>query len=279
MKTKSLLLVGAVAIASLGLWPGEVRAAGTQVRNNAAGYTIGTTANQTVGFHGSTPVAQRSGTAQAAVVASDLKYVAFAGRNGTGNITVPGLVAGDALFRIVALDGATANGTNATLTTALTGAQNDLVFTAAAGLGDLGNALTVAYTATGNNSTLTASKSGNAITVALATNATGTIITNATQVRDLVNATATVNASLTAALAGGNDGSGNVTALSDTALTGGADAGFTPTISTNATLVQTSAENRTSRIFVGIFNHADLVTLLNELRGALVEKGLIKGSE
>ncbi|HKP93451.1 MAG TPA: hypothetical protein VJS88_06110 [Chthoniobacterales bacterium] len=39
----------------------------TQVRPTTSGYKIGTSATQTVGFHGATPVAQRSGAAQAAV--------------------------------------------------------------------------------------------------------------------------------------------------------------------------------------------------------------------
>jgi hypothetical protein len=39
----------------------------TQVRHTTAGYNVGTSATQTVGFHGATPVAQRAGAAQAAV--------------------------------------------------------------------------------------------------------------------------------------------------------------------------------------------------------------------
>lgn len=39
---------------------------GTQVRNTAAGYKIGTAATQKVGFFGATPVVQPSGAAQAA---------------------------------------------------------------------------------------------------------------------------------------------------------------------------------------------------------------------
>jgi hypothetical protein len=42
----------------------------TQVRHTTAGYKIGTTATQLVGFHGATPVAQRAGAAQGAVTAT-----------------------------------------------------------------------------------------------------------------------------------------------------------------------------------------------------------------
>jgi hypothetical protein len=42
----------------------------TQVRQTTSGYKIGTSASQTLAFHGATPVAQRAGSAQAAVAAT-----------------------------------------------------------------------------------------------------------------------------------------------------------------------------------------------------------------
>lgn len=123
------------------------------------------------------------------------------------------------------------------LTTALAGANNDVVFTDAratatagtnASLG--GGTVSVRYVDPGaNNAALSVSTAvdgdGNAvITVNLATNGSGTITTTASQLITAVSQNATASEYVSVALASGNDGTGVVTALAQTALTGGTDA-------------------------------------------------------
>lgn len=111
--------------------------------------------------------------------------------------------------------GAPTDGVRATLTTALTGTNNDLIFTAVK-RGATG--VNVAYVNPGNNGVLAVAVNGNAVTVTLATNGSGVITSTAAQVAAAVNA---ANAPVTAANAGGNDGTGLVTVMSATALSGG----------------------------------------------------------
>jgi len=75
----------------------------TRLQNQGNGLTIGTTVNQKIAFHGSEPVVQRSGAAQAALSGTSLKYLAFAGRASAGAITVTGLSVGDTVVGIVNL--------------------------------------------------------------------------------------------------------------------------------------------------------------------------------
>lgn len=109
----------------------------------------------------------------------------------------------------------------ATLTTALTGANNDLVFTAKVG-GAGGNAITVAYVdPSGNNQALAVTVAELAISVSLATGAGGAITSTASQILAAINADATAKMLVTASLAAGNDGSGVVIAMAATNLAGG----------------------------------------------------------
>lgn len=113
--------------------------------------------------------------------------------------------------------------TFASLTTALAGANNDLVFTAKTA-GAAGNNVTVTYVDPGGaTATLGVVVSGTDITVNLgraasAINTTGTLLAAA------VAASAPANNLVSVANAGGNDGSGLVTALSKTNLAGGGQA-------------------------------------------------------
>lgn len=131
--------------------------------------------------------------------------------------------------RVTRLDsrGWLAGGTysNATLTTALTGTNNDLKFHAAK-TGTAGNSVTITYVVAGNNTPLTVSASGNAVTVNVATSGAGAATSTAAQVRNAVMNAGGLTRTLIANVenATGNDGSGTVTALSATSLTGGADA-------------------------------------------------------
>lgn len=109
------------------------------------------------------------------------------------------------------------------LTTALTGTNNDLVFDAVrAGVG--GNATTIAYVVAGANTPLSVTRSGAAITVNVATNGSSVATSTAAQVRDAINNSGEAGFLVRASNAPGNDGTGVVTAMAATALTGGADA-------------------------------------------------------
>lgn len=108
----------------------------------------------------------------------------------------------------------------ATLTTALTGTNNDLAFTAVA-RGAGGNAITVSYVVAGTNTPLTVSVAGTAITVNVATDGAGAATSTAADVMSVLNTNVNSSALIVAALASGNDGTGIVTALAATALAGG----------------------------------------------------------
>jgi hypothetical protein len=111
--------------------------------------------------------------------------------------------------------------TEASLTTALTGTHNDLTYTATDN-GTAGNSVTVTYAVAGNNTPLTVSVTGTAITVNVATSGAAAPLSTAAQVRDAVRASTAARALVNVDLATGNDGTGVVTALSATALSGGA---------------------------------------------------------
>lgn len=113
--------------------------------------------------------------------------------------------------------------TSRTLTTALTGTNNDLKYTAAVA-GTTGTAPSVEYTAGGPlNRALAVVVTGSAIRVDPATDGAGAITSTAAQVRTAVNGSAPAAALVTAANADGNDGTGVVTVLAPTSLSGGTD--------------------------------------------------------
>jgi hypothetical protein len=112
--------------------------------------------------------------------------------------------------------------TAAALTTALTGANNDLVFTARRG-GENGKNVTIRYVDPGAASqALSVTVAGSAITVNLATNGSSVITSTAAQIRDAVNGDATASGLVFAANAAANDGTGVVTAMAATPLAGNA---------------------------------------------------------
>ena len=132
--------------------------------------------------------------------------------------------------------------TAASLTTALTGTNNDLVYTAKDTSLD-GNNITVRYVdPAANSQTLYVKVDGQAITVNLATNGGGTITSTAAQVAAAIAAHPLANALVSVANAGGNDGTGVVTALSATNLSGAAVAGRDITVNsaTNGSAAATS---------------------------------------
>jgi hypothetical protein len=119
------------------------------------------------------------------------------------------------------LGGGDSASTAASLTTALTGTNNDLVLTSLLD-GRLGNAVSIRYVSPGtNNAALSVSVTGRAITVNLATNGSAAITSTAAQVLAAIEASTAASAMIVGANAGGNNGSGVVTALSATFFTGG----------------------------------------------------------
>lgn len=116
--------------------------------------------------------------------------------------------------------------TNAAYTTALTGTNNDLVYTANPDnkltRGTEGNEVTIAYVNAGASKPLLVTVVNKAISVQLATNGSSVITSTANDVLAAIQASVEASTLVTVALAGGNDGSGVVTALTATNLTGGA---------------------------------------------------------
>jgi hypothetical protein len=113
--------------------------------------------------------------------------------------------------------------TPATLTTALAGANNDLVFTSVP-RGVVGNDTTITYAVAGNNTVLSVAVVGQAITVTVGTGAGGAATSTAAQVKAAIDALPAAAALVTVALAAANDGTGIVAALGATNLANGADA-------------------------------------------------------
>jgi hypothetical protein len=114
---------------------------------------------------------------------------------------------------------------SASLVTALAGTNNDLEYRSRY-KGTAANAITVAYVVAGASTPLTVSVTGNAITVNVATNGSSAATSTAAQVAAAVAASTPANALVTVANATGNDGTGVVTAMTATALTGGSDLTF-----------------------------------------------------
>lgn len=119
----------------------------------------------------------------------------------------------------------TADDTAATLATNLTGTNNDLTYTAVAD-GAAGNDVTVAYVdPAGNDQALDVNVTGTDIVVSLATGPAGAITSTASDVRTAVLAEGAAAALVSVANKAGNDGTGVVTALTETSLAGGFDGG------------------------------------------------------
>lgn len=143
-----------------------------------------------------------------------------------GNIVYPGDADAAAAAETDALESLTDlfgddNGTYATLTTAMTGTNNDLVLLARTP-GTGGNSITLTIVdPAGNNAALSVDVSTNAITVNGATNGSSALTSTASEVIAAINADAEASALVVAELAPSNTGAGVVTALSATALSGG----------------------------------------------------------
>lgn len=111
----------------------------------------------------------------------------------------------------------------ASLTTALAGTDEDLIFRARRA-GVLGNNITVAYIdPLANDQELSIEVVGTNIIVNLATDPAGLITSTAAEIQAALDADPGANSLLYAVLASGNDGTGVVTAMAATPLTGGSD--------------------------------------------------------
>jgi hypothetical protein len=118
-------------------------------------------------------------------------------------------------------DGVELAGSYASLTTALAGADNDLVFTSTE-RGIVGNGITIRYSDPGaNNIPLSVNVTGEVITIILATDGAGVITSTANSIMAAVNADSLASAMVNVTLAAGNTGTGVVTALAPTGLSGG----------------------------------------------------------
>jgi hypothetical protein len=135
-----------------------------------------------------------------------------------------GTVAGVAAYvkRLANSAGTFTDGTASSLTTALAGANNDLLYTARQIAADADN-ITIAYVNPGVLATLVVTVTGRAISVALAHDGVA-ITSTAAQVAAAVAAKPAADALVGAENAAGNDGTGLVTAMGATALSGGVSA-------------------------------------------------------
>lgn len=141
------------------------------------------------------------------------------------------------------------------LTTALTGTNNDLTYEAVATGGGT-SLVTIAYVdPAGNNAAESVTVSGTAITVHLATGSGGAITSTGATILASIRASAAASALVTVALAVDNDGTGAVTALTATALSGNTvvvslATGPTGTITSTAAQVKAAIEASTAAALV-----------------------------
>lgn len=127
----------------------------------------------------------------------------------------------------------------ATLTTSLTGSNNDLVYTAVTG-GTDGNSITIAYVdPSADNAALDVEVVDSAITVNLATDGSGTITTTAADISAAIASNGQASALVTVENASTNDGTGVVIALTATALSGGVAAPTVAVVETTAGVTAT----------------------------------------
>lgn len=135
-----------------------------------------------------------------------------------------GSVAGVAAYvkRLVNAAGTFSDGTASSLTTAIAGLNNDLTYTARQVAADA-DQITIAYVNPGVAASLSVSVSGRAITVTLAHDGLA-ITSTAAQVAAVIAAKPAADTLISVTNATGNDGTGLVTAMTATNLSGGVSA-------------------------------------------------------
>lgn len=113
--------------------------------------------------------------------------------------------------------------TKSTLTTAMSGTNNDMKFTAKPGQGSDGDDIRVRVVVAGASTALSVAVSTKDITINSATNGASAATTTAAQAIAAVKASAPASALVDVELASGNDGTGVIAAFAYTNLAGGAD--------------------------------------------------------
>jgi len=160
-------------------------------------------------------------------------------------------------------------GVKASLTTNLTGDNNDLVWTWKAP-GTQGNNIKVKYTDPGGNSKpLEVKFSNNLIDISLATDGAGAITTTAAQITAAVAADEILKDKVTTANATGNDGTGVVTAISATALTGGTNANVTPAVILAEEVPDSATDLNVAVYLGGVFYTAKLTGMDDVAKAAM----------
>lgn len=155
--------------------------------------------------------------------------------------------------RVVDIVGNVAGTVQAALSTALTGINNDLDYTAVP-VGALGNLITIEYVDPADISIAeSVAVVGNAITFTLSTDGSSVITSTGDTLKATLLASVPASALVTAADKAANDGSGLVIAMAATALTGGITASSGNVVITgknvrNATITDTIALNGTTRV-------------------------------
>jgi|SRR5215471_1202015 len=142
----------------------------------------------------------------------------------------------------------------AALTTALTGTNNDLTFTAV-NAGPAANQTQVAYINAGANQTLAVTVFGWLISVNLATDGSSVITSTASLVLAALQTSADVARLVTVTLASANDGSGLVTALSATNLAGGSLQTTPPSQVNSDTTNKHYFTGNNGDIYIEVFNN------------------------
>lgn len=112
------------------------------------------------------------------------------------------------------------NAVAATLTTAVSGTNNDMDYTAKV-KGVSGNSITIAYVVAGLSTALSVSVTGTAITVNVATDGAGAATSTAAQVKTAIDASPAASALVSVANSASNNGTGAVAAMGATALANG----------------------------------------------------------
>lgn len=108
----------------------------------------------------------------------------------------------------------------ATLTTALTGTNNDLTYKARK-QGTAGNSIRITYIVSGASTPLSVAVSTNDINVTVATNGSSAATSTAAQIKAAIDANVSAARLVEVTNATGNDGTGVVTAMAQTPLAGG----------------------------------------------------------
>jgi len=114
------------------------------------------------------------------------------------------------------------NGTLSTLTTVLAPSNSNLVYTAKSG-GTFGDDISIAYVNAGASKPLAITLLNKAVSVQLATDASSIITSTANDIKTAIEANKGSSTLVSVALASENDGTGIVTTLSATNLSGGVD--------------------------------------------------------